>query len=148
MLNFKPKPSKFGFFYRTTLQKKSPLCIHFLGIAQPKSQFLHSCVCERFIYSQDLSTYFPAAEQADRSWKHINVSQIYECRILETEHYNSVLEITVSFKVIHKWEPDIYIGLSPALHLQCRLVFLKLLKPISLERQKFLSSRLVCLKML
>jgi hypothetical protein len=50
---------------------------------------------------------------------YINLSQIYECRILETEHYNSVLEITVSFMVIHKWEPDIYIGLSPALHLQC-----------------------------
>jgi hypothetical protein len=25
---------------------------------QPQSEFLHSCVCERFIYSQDLSTYF------------------------------------------------------------------------------------------
>jgi hypothetical protein len=36
----------------------------------------------------------------------------------ETEHYNSVLEITVSFLEIHKWEPDIYIGFSPALHLQ------------------------------
>jgi hypothetical protein len=36
-----------------------------------------------------------------------------------TEHYNSVLEITVSFLEIHKWEPDIYIGFSPALHLQC-----------------------------
>ncbi len=29
-------------------------------------------------------------------------------------------EITVSFLGIHKWEPDIYIGFSPALHLQCR----------------------------
>jgi hypothetical protein len=35
------------------------------------------------------------------------------------EHYNSVLEITVSFLGIHKWEPDIYIGFSPALPLQC-----------------------------
>ncbi len=25
----------------------------------------------------------------------------------------------VSFLGIHKWEPDIYIGFSPALHLQC-----------------------------
>jgi hypothetical protein len=25
---------------------------------QPRSQFLHSCVCERFIYSQDRSAYF------------------------------------------------------------------------------------------
>jgi hypothetical protein len=29
---------------------------------------------------------------ADRSWKHINLSQIYECRNWETEHYNYVLE--------------------------------------------------------
>ncbi len=32
------------------------------GIARPQSQFSHSCVCERFIYSQDWSTYFPVAE--------------------------------------------------------------------------------------
>jgi hypothetical protein len=37
----------------------------------------------------------------------------------ETEHYNYVLEITVSFLGIHKWEPDIYIGFSPTLHLHC-----------------------------
>jgi hypothetical protein len=48
-----------------------------------------------------------------------NLSQIYECRNWETEHFNSVLEITVSFLGIHKWEPDIYIGFSPALYLQC-----------------------------
>jgi hypothetical protein len=47
---------------KPTLQRKSNLCIPFLGIAQPQSQFPHSCVCERFIYSQDRSTYFPAAE--------------------------------------------------------------------------------------
>jgi hypothetical protein len=44
------------------LQRKSHLCIPFLGIARPQSQYAHSCVCERFIYSQDRSTYFPAAE--------------------------------------------------------------------------------------
>jgi hypothetical protein len=32
---------------------------------------------------------------------------------------DSVLEVTVLFLGIHKWEPDIYIGFSPALHLQC-----------------------------
>ncbi len=37
------------------------------------------------------------------------------------EHYNSSLEITVSYLGIHKWEPDIYSGFSPALHLQCRI---------------------------
>ncbi len=52
----------------------------------------------------------------------INLSQIYECRNWETEHYNSVLEITVSFLGIHNWEVDIYIGFSPALHLQCSIV--------------------------
>ncbi len=30
-----------------------------------------------------------------------------------------MLEITVSFLGIHKWEPGIYIGFSPALLLQC-----------------------------
>jgi hypothetical protein len=44
----------------------------------------------------------------------MNLSQIYECRNRETEHYNSVFEITVSFLGIHKWGPDSYI------HLQCR----------------------------
>ncbi len=45
-----------------TLQGKSHLSIPFLGIARPQSQFPHSCVCEQFIYSQDRSAYFPAAE--------------------------------------------------------------------------------------
>jgi hypothetical protein len=53
----------------------------------------------------------------------INLSQIFECRIWETEHYNPVLEITVLFLGIHKWEPVIYIGFSPALHLQCGSAF-------------------------
>ncbi len=47
---------------RLGVQQNSYLCIPFLGIARPQSQFPHSCVCERFIYSQDWSTYFPAAE--------------------------------------------------------------------------------------
>jgi hypothetical protein len=37
------------------------------GIARPQPQFPHSCVCERFIYSQDRSTYFPQQNmQTDR----------------------------------------------------------------------------------
>jgi hypothetical protein len=80
-----------------TLEGKFHLCIPFLGIAWPQSQFPHSCVCERFIYSQDRFTYFPVAEKADWSWKYINLSQIYECRNWATEHYSSVLEITFSF---------------------------------------------------
>jgi hypothetical protein len=37
----------------SALQEKFHLCIHFLGLAKPQSQFPHSCVCEPFIYSQD-----------------------------------------------------------------------------------------------
>jgi hypothetical protein len=39
-------------YCKSSLQRKSHLCIPFLGIAQP------SCVCDRFIESQDRSTYF------------------------------------------------------------------------------------------
>jgi len=45
-----------------TLQRKSHLCIPRKGIARLRSQFPHSCVCKQFLYSQDLSTYFPAVE--------------------------------------------------------------------------------------
>ncbi len=41
-----------------TLQRQFRLYIPFLGIARPQTQFPHSCVFERFIYSQDQSTYF------------------------------------------------------------------------------------------
>jgi hypothetical protein len=43
------------------LYRKSNLCIPGKGLALPKSQILHSCVCERFIYSQEWSTYLDAA---------------------------------------------------------------------------------------
>ncbi len=53
-----------------TLQLKSHLCILFLGSAWPQSQFSHSCICERFIYSQDPSTYFL---QQNRQIDHGNI---------------------------------------------------------------------------
>ncbi len=92
-----------------------------MGIAWPQSQFPHSCVCECFTYSQDLSIYFRSTCRIGRQILVIciNLSQIYEFRNGETEHYNSVFEITVSFLGIHKWEPDIILGFSLALHLQC-----------------------------
>jgi hypothetical protein len=61
------------------------------------------------MYSKDRLAYFPAAEKAYQFWKYINLSQKYECRNWETEHYNSALEITFLFLEIHKWKPDIYI---------------------------------------
>jgi hypothetical protein len=38
------------------------------------------CICERFIYFQDLSVYFAAARHVDRSWEYINRSQTHKCR--------------------------------------------------------------------
>jgi hypothetical protein len=70
------------------------------------------------MYSQDGATYFRQEKrQIDRGY--INLSQKYECRNWDTEHYDSVLGITVSFLGIHRWEPDIYIRFSTELHLQC-----------------------------
>jgi hypothetical protein len=45
-----------------TLYQKSDLYIPRNETAGPRFQFLHSCICERFIYSQDRSTYFAAAK--------------------------------------------------------------------------------------
>ncbi len=43
----------------STLQRKSHLCTPRKWISRPpQSPFPHSCVCERFIYSQDRYTYF------------------------------------------------------------------------------------------
>ncbi len=52
---------------------------------------------------------------------YVNFSHIYECRYWETEYYNSILEITRLHSLIsgNTHKSDIYIGLSPALHLQC-----------------------------
>jgi hypothetical protein len=64
--------SRIFFTRNSTLQRNLDLCIPRKGIAWPQSQFPHSC--ERFIYSQDQSTYFPAAGYADRSEEYINRS--------------------------------------------------------------------------
>ncbi len=53
---------------------RPPLCIGVVqGIARPQSQFPHSGVCERFIYSHDRSAYSAAGNTyVDRSWEYIN----------------------------------------------------------------------------
>jgi hypothetical protein len=43
-------------------------------------QFLHSYICERFIYFQDWTVYFEEAKYVDRLLEYINRSQTYECR--------------------------------------------------------------------
>ncbi len=56
---------------------KSHLFISKKRIARPQSQFPHSCVCERVTYSQNRSTYFPAADwQTDPG--NINRSQTHK----------------------------------------------------------------------
>ncbi len=61
--------------------------------ALSRSQFLCSCVCEWFIYSNNWFS-------ADGLWEYIDRSQIHECEYWETEQYNSVLEVTRPRSVI------------------------------------------------
>ncbi len=62
------------------LQRQFRLYIPFLGIARPQPQFPHSCVCERFIYSQNRSTYFlQQKRQTHRGNICIIRSQTHEC---------------------------------------------------------------------
>ncbi len=53
------------------------------GIAWPQSQFPHSCVCERSLYSYIRPTYFPAAQYADRSGEYVTRSQKHECTLIK-----------------------------------------------------------------
>ncbi len=83
-------------FLVTALQRNSDLCIPRKGTVRPQSQFPHSCVCERFIYSHGWSTYFPAAEEADRSWEYINRTQKHDCRNWDCGHVVPFLGLYVS----------------------------------------------------
>ncbi len=99
-------------------------CLSVFYYTVPKIKFMNSqkrnCAASAPIPTFPGSVHIFGCSKMDRqrSWKYINLSQIYECRNWETEHYDSVLEITVSFLRIHKWEPGILIGFSPALYLQ------------------------------
>ncbi len=105
------------------LYRKSDLCIPRNETARPRSQFLHSfTVSASDLYIPRIS--LPIWLQQNRQTIRLEISKSLtdDCGNWETEHYNSVLEITrptVLFFGIHKSEPDIYIGFSPALHLQC-----------------------------
>jgi hypothetical protein len=67
------------------------------GIAtRPQSQFPHSCVCERFLYSQDRSAYSNAGKYVERSWKYINLSQTHECGNWDLGH-------AIPFLGVNKW---------------------------------------------
>ncbi len=107
--------------FRILRKRKSHLCIPRKDIALLQSQFPHSWVCELFIYSKDVSTDFPAACRIGRPILEIykSLTDIWVYRNWKIANYNSVLEITVSFLGIQNWEPDIFIGFSLTLHLQC-----------------------------
>ncbi len=47
------------------LYRKSDLCIPINETVRPRSQFLHSCFCGRFIYSQDQSDWLQQNRQSD-----------------------------------------------------------------------------------
>jgi hypothetical protein len=70
------------------LYRKSDLCIPRNETARPRSQFLHSCICERFIYS-----YIWLQQNKQTDPVNIYRSQIHECGNWKTEHFNSMLEI-------------------------------------------------------
>jgi hypothetical protein len=66
--------------YCTKLQRKPHLCIPIKGIERTQSQFPHSCVCERFIDSQDRSTYIFSCSRIGRPIVGIyKSSQPHEC---------------------------------------------------------------------
>ncbi len=54
---------------------KIPFIYSFSG--KPQSRFPHSCVRERFLYSQDWSTYF-LQQKVDSSWEYVKRPQTHE----------------------------------------------------------------------
>jgi len=69
--------------------------------------YMHVSVCD--LYISRIGTHMTLQQNSQTDpWKYINLSQIYESRTWETEHHNSVLEITVSFLGRNKWETDIF----------------------------------------
>jgi hypothetical protein len=86
-----------GRLYRLlhALQRKSHLCIPFLGIVRPQFQFPHSCVCDRFICSQDRSTYF-LLQNRQITCENINRSQTHECGNWDCGHAIPFLGIFIS----------------------------------------------------
>jgi hypothetical protein len=59
-----------------TLYRKSDLCIPRNETARPRFQFLHSCICERFIHSRDRSAYL-AAQFHFREYINWNQGHLY-----------------------------------------------------------------------
>ncbi len=70
--------------------------------ARPRSQFLPSCICERFYIFPRSVRLFCCIAFADRSWEYINCSQTHECRNWEWGCTVSLLGIFFSiFGSVH-----------------------------------------------
>ncbi len=78
------------------LQRNFDLCFPRKGTARPQSHFhIHVSVSD-FLYSNDRSSYFPAAEYVDRPWEYINRTQKHENRNWDCGRAVPFLEIYVS----------------------------------------------------
>jgi hypothetical protein len=78
----KNKFLKIGVYIHTlpiTQYRKFETNIPRKGIARPQSQFPHSCVCERFIYSHDRSAYSAAGYICGPILEYINCLLTHEC---------------------------------------------------------------------
>ncbi len=64
------------------------------------SQFLHSCICERFIYMPGSVCYLAAARNVDRSWEYINCSQSSQAHEFRHRDWGCA----IPFLGIHKWD--------------------------------------------
>ncbi len=81
----------------SALQRNSDLCFPRKELRGLSPNFhIHVSVSDLHIYSHDWSTYFPAAEYADRSWEYINRSQKHECRNWDCGRAVPFLEIYIS----------------------------------------------------
>ncbi len=79
----------------------------------PKFQYPHSWVCERFIYiySQDRSAYSAAGKYVDRSWEYVIGSQTHECG-------KWVWGRAIPRKGINKWDFRVETCLSDKIYFQ------------------------------
>ncbi len=72
-------PMFFSSYTAKTKYRNFEINIPRKGISGPQSQFPHSYVCERFIYSTISVSLFCWRNYVDRSWDYINRSQTHEC---------------------------------------------------------------------
>ncbi len=88
-----------------TLYQKYDLCIPRSETVWPRSQFLHSCVCERFTYIfTGFVCLFGCSKIGRPRWEYVNCSQIHLCGNCETEHYYSLWKYCNKAVQFHFWE--------------------------------------------